>query len=80
MPASEVDAMPGPLPITVIDADADLAAAAGRLRAVTAPAGLSLGDRFSLALALRDGLPAWTADRQWRIVADAGGVQVVVVR
>ena len=80
MPALEVDAMLNPLPMTVIDADADLAATAGRLRAVTAPAGLSLGGRFCLALALRDGLPAWTADRQWRIVADAVGVQVVVIR
>jgi len=36
---------------------------AGRLRAVTADHGLSLGDRFCLALAQRDGLPAWTSDQ-----------------
>jgi PIN domain nuclease of toxin-antitoxin system len=64
MPASAVDAMLSPLPVDIIAADVDLAKIAGRLRAITADAGLSLGDRFCLALALRDGLPAWTADRQ----------------
>jgi len=53
---------------------------AGRLRAATAEAGLSLGDRFCLALARRDGLPALTADKQWRTVADAAGVAVSVIR
>jgi PIN domain nuclease of toxin-antitoxin system len=50
------------------------------LRAATAEAGLSLGDRFCLALALREGLPAWTADRQWRTVAEAIGVEIVLIR
>ena len=49
-------------------------------RAVTAEAGLSLGDPFCLALARRDGLPAFTADKQWRTVADAAGVTVAVIR
>jgi ribonuclease VapC len=80
MPPQEVDAMLRPLPVVVVAADADLATTAGRLRAVTAEAGLSLGDRFCLALALRDGLPAWTADRQWRTVSDATGVEIVVIR
>ena len=53
---------------------------AGRLRAVTAEAGLSLGDRFCLALARRDGLPALTADKQWSTVADAADVTVSVIR
>ena len=57
-----------------------VALVAGRLRAQTSEAGLSLGDRFCLALALRDGLPAMTADKQWRVVADAVGVQIVVIR
>ncbi|WP_333606260.1 type II toxin-antitoxin system VapC family toxin, partial [Novosphingobium sp.] len=74
MPASEVDAMLRPLPMTIVDADQALATLAGRLRAVTAEAGLSLGDRFCLALALRDGLPALTADKSWRTIADAAGV------
>jgi PIN domain nuclease of toxin-antitoxin system len=80
MPAHEVDSMLDPLPVTVVDADLDLARSAGRLRTATAEAGLSLGDRFCIALATRDELPAWTADRQWRMISDAVGVKVVVIR
>ncbi len=36
------------------------------IRAATRTAGLSLGDRACLALALRLSVPALTADRQWR--------------
>jgi PIN domain nuclease of toxin-antitoxin system len=80
MPPEEVDAMLRPLPVTLIAADVELAGIAGRLRAVTAEAGLSLGDRFCLALAIRDGLPAWTADRQWLKVSDAVGAEIVCIR
>ena len=80
MPADQVDAMLRPLPMTVVEADQALAVIAGRLRAVTAEAGLSLGDRFCLALARRDDLRALTADKQWRTVADAAGVTVAVIR
>jgi ribonuclease VapC len=80
MPADQIDAMLRPLPIMVVDADQGLATIAGRLRAMTADAELSLGDRFCLALARRDGLPALTADKQWRTIADAVGVKVLVIR
>lgn len=80
MPPQEVDAMLHPLPIDVIAADDGLARIAGRLRGVTASAGLSLGDRFCLALAERDGLPALTADKQWRTIADAVDAKIVVIR
>ncbi|MBB4642946.1 PIN domain nuclease of toxin-antitoxin system [Rhizorhapis suberifaciens] len=80
MPAGEVDAMLHPLPITIVEADQNLATIAGRLRATTAESGLSLGDRFCLALALRDGLPALTADKTWRTVAEAVNVKVSVIR
>lgn len=80
MPADQVDAMLRPLPMTIVEADHALATIAGRLRAVTAEAGLSLGDRFCLALACRDGLPALTADKQWSTVADAAAVTVSVIR
>jgi PIN domain nuclease of toxin-antitoxin system len=80
MPAGEVDSMLGPLPVTIVDADIDLARVAGRLRATTAEAGLSLGDRFCLAQASRDGLPAWTADKRWQTISDAVGVKAVVIR
>jgi ribonuclease VapC len=80
MPAGEVDAMLDPLPIAIMPADKALAREAGRLRATTAAAGLSLGDRFCLALARREGLPAWTADKAWKAVAAAAGVEVTIVR
>ncbi|ARS29409.1 type II toxin-antitoxin system VapC family toxin [Sphingomonas sp. KC8] len=80
MPPREVDAMLHPLPVTFVAADAELARVAGHLRAATSEAGLSLGDRFCLALAMREGWPAWTADRQWASVAAKIGVDVVVIR
>lgn len=80
MPANEVDAMLQPLPMDVVVVDAALAILAGRLRAVTAEAKLSLGDRFCLALAQREGLPVWTSNQSWRKVAEATGVKVVAIR
>lgn len=80
MPPRDVDAMLLSLPITLVPVDAALALAAGHLRGVTARVGLSLGDRFCLALAAREGLPAWTADRQWAQVADAVGVEIMLIR
>lgn len=80
MPEREVNAMLDPLPLTIVAADKALAQIAGRLRAATAAAGLSLGDRFCLALALRDGLPAWTSDQNWRKIADAVEVKIVAIR
>lgn len=80
MPSHEVDAMLHPLPVTLVEADAELARVAGHLRAATSKAGLSIGDRFCLALAKRDGLSAWTADRQWALIAEKVGVDVVVIR
>ena len=49
------------VPFTVVDV-----VPAARIRAAARSAGLSLGDRACLALARRLGLPALTADRQWR--------------
>ena len=80
MPAPEVDAMLDPLPMTVVPVDKALAQIAGRLRAVTAEAGLGLGDRTCLALARRDGLSAWTSDGGWKKIADAAEVKVVSMR
>jgi PIN domain nuclease of toxin-antitoxin system len=80
MPPADIEAMLRPLPMTLVAADADTASLAGRLRAVTAEAGLSLGDRFCLALALREDLPAWTADKQWSALSEAVGATIVVIR
>ena len=79
-PRELIDEMLGALPITIVPVDTELAAQAGMLRPVTISAGLSLGDRFCLALASRNDLPAWTADREWKTVAEAAGVKVVVIR
>lgn len=80
VPADEIGTMLRALPFTVVSADTDLAWEAGRLRAATADIGLSLGDRFCLALAKREKLPAWTADKAWKTVADAVGVEITLIR
>lgn len=80
IPTDQIDAMLGPLPLVIVDANQALTTIAGRLRAVTAAARLSLGDRFCSALARPDGLPALTVDKQWRTVAVAAGVSVTVIR
>ena len=79
-PVDEIRTMLDAVPFTILPADVDLAWEAGQLRAATAAAGLSLGDRFCLALARREGLPAWTADRSWKAIADPAGVKVTVIR
>ena len=76
----EIEDVIGALPIAIIPLDDELAKAAGMLRPLTIEAGLSLGDRCCLALAKRSGLPAWTADKQWKSVAAAVGVKVTLIR
>jgi ribonuclease VapC len=80
MPAADIDAMLDPLPIEIVPADRSLSRIAENLRSVTSEAGLSLGDRYCLALAQRDGLSAWTCDRNWDLVAELAGVKIVQVR
>jgi PIN domain nuclease of toxin-antitoxin system len=50
------------------------------LRPLPLPGGLSLGDRYCLALAKRDGVPAVTAERRWPDIAAAAGVAVTLIR
>ncbi len=62
----------------VMDATAGQAIVAGRLRQSTRHRGLSLGDRFCLALARELGLPVLTADLAWRdLEVD---VEIVLIR
>lgn len=68
------------LSLTVIPADEELAISAGLLRSITDRVGLSLGDRFCLALASRLASPALTADRSWIEVADEIGIEVELIR
>jgi len=72
-----VDAITG-LPLDVVPFDADLAVESGRLRPLTARAGLSLGDRACLALGRRLGRRVLTANASWlRLVPD---VDIEVIR
>jgi PIN domain nuclease of toxin-antitoxin system len=66
------------LQIPVIHFDPELAHITASLRASTRQAGLSLGDRACLALALKKNLPAFTTDDEWKKCKH--GVQVVKIR
>lgn len=69
-----------PLPLRLAPIDTLLSYEAGMLRAVTVNAGLSLGDRYCLALARREGLPALTAERRWPEISAAAGARVELIR
>ncbi|HEV8680725.1 MAG TPA: type II toxin-antitoxin system VapC family toxin [Stellaceae bacterium] len=60
--------------------DDELAYIAGLILPKTRGAGLSFGDRACLAVALRTGAKALTADRAWSRIADAVGVEIEVIR
>jgi PIN domain nuclease of toxin-antitoxin system len=79
-PIDDVRAMLGALPYSVVAADDELAWEAGSLRALTSSAGLSLGDRFCLALSKRLNVAAYTADKAWKDIAAAASVKVMLVR
>ena len=76
----DVRAVLDPLPIDLVVFDEELAFAAGLLVSATRPAGLSFGDRACLALALRLGVRALTADRSWSGVAEIIGVEIDLIR
>lgn len=66
--------------VEVVPFDAELAFAAAEMKPLTKRAGLSLGDRSCLALALRMNAPALTADRAWASVAAEIGVEIILIR
>jgi PIN domain nuclease of toxin-antitoxin system len=76
----DIEAILRPLPVRVVPVDAALSYDAGMLRPLTLPGGLSLGDRYCLALAKREGVPALTAERRWPDIAAAAGVTVELIR
>ncbi|MGX7704748.1 type II toxin-antitoxin system VapC family toxin [Methylobacterium sp. Gmos1] len=77
---AEIEAMLRPLPIRVVPADADLSVSAGMLRPLTVRLGLSLGDRYCLALARRNAATALTAERRWGDIAAVASVAVESIR
>jgi ribonuclease VapC len=77
---TDIDALLRPLPIRLIPADPELSFEAGLLRPLTLKGGLSLGDRYCLALAKREGVAAMTAERRWPDIAKPAGVRVELIR
>ena len=77
---SDIEALLRALPIRWATVDAGLSYEAGMIRPLTVEGGLSLGDRYCLALAKREGLPALTAERRWSTIAEAAGVVVEMIR
>lgn len=78
MPPDEARAVLSSIGLEAIAFDEDQAHLAASLRPDTRRAGLSLGDRACLALALTLGRPAVTTDRAWERVKL--GVTVVLAR
>lgn len=77
---SDIEALLRPLPVRVVPIDTALSYEAGMLRPITLKGGLSLGDRYCLALAKSEGVPALTAERRWPDIAAAAGVTVELIR
>lgn len=68
------------LRLTIVAADEDLAFDASELYMPTRGAGLSLGDRFCLALARRLGRRVLTTDRAWLKITEAVDVRIELIR
>ena len=68
------------LPMEIISADQELSWAAGMLRPETKRAGLSLGDRYCLALAKSRKSEVLTADQKWGEIADVVQVKMRFIR
>jgi PIN domain nuclease of toxin-antitoxin system len=80
MPAEAIRAALHSFEFEIVPFEEDAAFAAGLLRPATRSAGLSLGDRACVDLALRSGLPALTTDRVWSNVAETLNVDIEVIR
>lgn len=75
---AEADEATSALQFRVLPFDEDQALGAALLWKATRPAGLSLGDRACLALALSLKAPAVTADRAWSKLEI--GAEIAVIR
>lgn len=68
------------LPLQIVEPDLSLAIEAGLLLPITRRLGLSLGDRFCIALGKRLKQAVLTADRLWANIAEEVGVEVQLIR
>ena len=68
------------LGVPVVAVDAKLALVAAEMRATALAKGMSQADCICLALAKREGVAALTGDRKWAGIADAIGVEVLLIR
>jgi ribonuclease VapC len=66
--------------IDIVPLSLSQARAAGEMVMLTGKAGLSLGDRCCLALAIERKLPVLTADRPWAQFADPLGLDIRLIR
>jgi ribonuclease VapC len=80
MPAQDTHADALALGIEVVSLDGELAREVGALQPLTRPAGLSLGDRCCLALALRRRATALTTEVRWAAIANEIGVAIRNIR
>jgi ribonuclease VapC len=78
MPGKDAQALAETAAYQVIAADQTRATLAGLMHEKTRRTGISLGDRFCLALAQESGLPAVTADRRWKTL-DLG-IEIDLIR
>lgn len=77
---ADIRQMLDPLPFLRVALDEELAFIAGLMLPATRQVGLSFGDRACLALASKLGVRALTADRAWRHVGRAVGVEIEAIR
>lgn len=80
MPQAVASALLRSTPVEIVHAGLDLALRTAAIEAATRPFGLPMGDRYCLALAAREAVPALTADRQWARVGPLVGVEVELIR
>ena len=80
VPAEEADRAVTMLGVEVVPFTDAHARASSLMRPTTRAAGLSLGDRACLALAVTRGLHALTAERRWPEIAHGVGVTIEVIR
>ena len=76
----QIDEILRGLPMEIVSADQELSWAAGMLRPETKRAGLSLGDRYCLALAKSRKSEVLTADQKWGEIADVVKVKMRFIR